>query len=56
MINTYEASRSERIIENTKEFMALIFPLLENRDNYLIVEAASELLHTLLKHSKDILP
>jgi hypothetical protein len=56
LINTYEASRSERIIENTKEFMAFIFPLMANRNNLILVEAASELLYTILKHSKEILP
>ncbi|CAD8140880.1 unnamed protein product [Paramecium pentaurelia] len=56
LINTYEVSRSERIIENTKEFMVLLFPLIENKENQIIVEATSELLCTILKHNKDILP
>lgn len=30
--------------------MSLIFPIIENKENPLIVETASELLHTLLKH------
>ncbi|CAD8055261.1 unnamed protein product [Paramecium sonneborni] len=56
LINTYEVSRSERIIENTREFMVFIFPLIENKENQIIVETASELLCTILKHNKDILP
>ncbi|CAD8052257.1 unnamed protein product [Paramecium primaurelia] len=53
LINTYEVSRGERIVENTKEFMTLIFPLIEDKDNQIIVESASELLHSILKLSKD---
>lgn len=53
LINTYEASRSERIQENTKDFMNFIFPLMERKDNLIIIEAASELLYSLLKNSKD---
>jgi hypothetical protein len=36
--------------------MAFIFPLMANRNNLILVEAASELLYTILKHSKEILP
>lgn len=53
LINTYEASRNERILENTRDFMTNIFPLMERKDNGLLLEGASELLYTLLKSSKD---
>lgn len=33
--------------------MTLIFPLIEDRENLIIVESASELLHSILKLSKD---
>lgn len=36
--------------------MILLFPLIESKENYIIVEATSELLCTILKHNKDILP
>lgn len=53
LINTYEASRNERILENTKEFMNNIFPLMYDKGNLILIEAASELILILLKNSKD---
>jgi hypothetical protein len=55
LINTYEASKMDRVIENTKEFMAQIFPLTENKheDNIIVVEACSEIIYNLLKNSRD---
>ena len=65
LINTYEASKIDRVIENvyyhssinqTKVLMSTIFPLMEDKENIIIVEASSELLHALLKNSRDQLP
>ena len=32
LINTYEANKNERIVDNAKEFMNEIFPLMENKE------------------------
>jgi hypothetical protein len=58
LINSYEANKNERIVENAKEFMSYIFPIMEVKEtsNQILVEAASELLYYLLKSSRDQLP
>jgi len=50
MQNTYAADKNDRIAKRTNEFMASIFPVLENKstENQPFVECASELLEKLV--------
>eukprot|EP01016_Furgasonia_blochmanni_P038515 TRINITY_DN4669_c0_g1_i1.p1 TRINITY_DN4669_c0_g1~~TRINITY_DN4669_c0_g1_i1.p1 ORF type:complete len:646 (+),score=181.01 TRINITY_DN4669_c0_g1_i1:128-1939(+) len=48
--NTYSPERTDRVVVRTKDFMEIIFPVLENkeRNNQLFLECASELLYSQL--------
>jgi len=55
--NTYSPERLDRIIIRMKDFMEIIFPLMENKapENQPFLECASELLYTQLESSRSFL-
>lgn len=53
--NIYAPESMDSIVSNTKEYMNIIFPIWDDKsvENQVFIEAASELLHSLLSVSKD---
>ena len=53
MQNIYEST--DRVVTITKEFMMLIFPVFDerNKNNYIFIECATELLHSLCRANKN---